>query len=115
MDNLRDAYEAAGQAAIDKIKLTDAVTFEVSMGIVPDPQNGGIPAQGWWMILQLRHNKLLGQPPIVGAQAVASTNISLEFIGRLATEMLEQARAERDKMNATPVQSQGLPAGLVKR
>ena len=113
MDKLRDTYEAAGQAAIDKVKLTDQATFEVSLSVVPNGE--GLPVPGWLACLTLKHNLLLGQPPIVGCQPVPSTNLSLDFVGFMATQMLESARQERDKLNAKPGPAQGLPAGLVKR
>ncbi len=109
MDKLRERYEAAGQAAIDSVKFTDDAVFEVSFGVVPDPQTG-TPVMGTWLILALRHNILIGQTPVIVSIPVPSLNLGPEFLARAVADMLEQARQARDKMNAVPVQQ--VPAGL---
>jgi hypothetical protein len=115
MDKLRDRYEAAGQAAINAMKLKDEVTFEVTFGIVPDRSQSGMPTPGWWFIIQLRQNLLLGQAPIVGWEAIPSTNLTDDLVGSLAVQMLEKARSVRDESNRAPNQVQALPAGLVRK
>lgn len=107
MDKLRARYEAIGNRELNKRLLSDDGSFECSMGIVPGKD--GQPVPGFWFLVQLKHNKLLGQPPIVSCIPVPAVNIADEAIENLAAQLLEDSRQRRDEMNSAPVQ---LPGGL---
>lgn len=112
MEKLRDQYEAAGNEAIDKVRFIDQVSFECAMAIVPDTQ--GNPTPGWLLTLTLRHNMLLGKPPIIQGGAIPVLYLTEEQIGKAALDWLEAARTERDRQNLDTGAAQNVPAGLVR-
>lgn len=104
---------------LKSIKLADVITSVDAVGPVfvmaGSPPQPGI---GWQLSVGLRHNRLIGQPPIIFTAGLGGVMPPDEMFEKFAEFLLEKAREERDRLNAMPVDKpdvtpgRSLPPGL---
>jgi hypothetical protein len=71
------------------------------------------PQIGWQVTVYLKHNKLLGQPPVTSTMPLPGLiPVDLDF-KRVVTHLLQKAMEGREEANNKPMAAQDIPAGLV--
>lgn len=85
---------------IQKLKFTDAVTTDVSgPQLIRGPR--GVE-EGWQILVTIKHNLLLGQPPIgvsIGVFGLLPPDSVFQQVG---ATLLEKAREERHRQETVP-------------
>ena len=98
----RDRIEEVMTDRLNKIKLGDTATIEVSGPhyVPPFMTPQGQPVLGWTFTLYLAHNKLIGQEPIFVSGPIGAVMLSDAALQGLTDQMLEKARQTRTEMES---------------